>query len=141
MKLDCRRGQGAFTLFEVMVAMVVLVVSLLGLLATLTHAARLDLNSEETLTALRAARTRLELLRAAPFESLPALDGATYPLDAGLPGAIRLVPLPGRSTVSTVQVSPVDPTSPLLLELTVEVRWQGILGSRRVQTRTRRARQ
>lgn len=107
----------AFTLLETLIAAVLLVIALLGVAASISCAARNDMNARESGAALNAALAQMEILRGLPYSTLPGLDRSTFSV-AGLGGA---------GAVGTLAVTV---TRPDLCEVSVTVSWRGVAGVR-----------
>lgn len=85
-----RRSRSAFTLVEVIVAVLIMVVAIAGISSSMLSSMALNRVNDETALAHEAARAELERLSGVPFDQIWATYNADPSDDGGLP-----LPVPG----------------------------------------------
>lgn|SRR5690606_26111634 len=84
---DSRRGEGGFTMIELLVALTISVIGLAGMLSVHKGLARGNHSAVQSGEAVRAAESTLEELRQRPLAAIVAAYGE-LPIDVELPDAI-----------------------------------------------------
>ena len=154
------RREAGFTVLEAAVAMAILAVALLALWGTLVYCTRSNVAAEQKKRAMNAAQGKIEELKSVPFHSLLGEFGpggntgdrfGVESLDDELSGADGRIVFYTDETDTTTDPSiglPMDLNgdgdqtdtdvagSCLLLPVKITIRWDGVLGSQRVDLRT-----
>lgn len=108
------RPNAAFTLPEVLIAVMIVGVALVGMLRLFVYCSSLVKTAEGMALALAEAQNKLEEIRNHPYASIPT-DYAS----GGTPGdTFALTQVAGAGTVA------IDNSNPLLLNIDIVVTWQ-----------------
>ena len=117
---DRRRGQGGFTLLELLVTMAVTVIGLLGLMAMYVATAKGNEATARSSAAVSIAQETLEELRSTELTALVTRFGQT---DVGFTASLNTVAGRDGTTYSrTIEVTELA-ASRDLIKLRVEVKW------------------
>lgn len=135
------RGNGGFSLVEVMFAMTVIAVALMGSVALTATFSQVRRVTEESQIAATGARQMLDTVRGATFSSVYSTYN-NYNFQINLNGdAVNDLKAQAADSdnnvgkVTITQVGPAGYTSSLL-KVDVTVAWNGILGNRSYQVST-----
>ncbi len=134
-----RQGVGGFSLIELMMALTILAVALLALMAGITHCIQQSNTHQEYNIAMAAAQSKLEEIQAVSAEDLDTVE-PTYNADPAddpdgdgtAPGnafAVTGLSVTDGDEDGIAGEVVIDDTDPDLLEVTVQVVWQGPAGA------------
>lgn len=154
------RSESGFTVLEAAVSMAVLAVALLALWGTLVYCSRSNQAAEQKKRAMNAAQAKIEELKSSPFANLIAefgpggTTGDRFLVDridddqARAEGRIVFIVDESKALGDDASSEPLDlngdgdaldtdvSASYQLLPVKVTVRWEGALGSQRVDLRS-----
>lgn len=116
------RGEAAFTLVEVMIAVTVIAVALAGLYSALFSSIRIDNSSQHDEMAMTAARGKMEEIRATAFSVISA-NYDNQPFD------VEGLDLAANDPDGRIGMTEVNALSSSLLEVTVRLQWRGVRGT------------
>ena len=124
-----RRTDQGFSLLEVMVSLSIIAIALMAIVSTVLHTIRMKESEKEQQIAKQAVTRKVEELKAGTFSTLFATyDGTTF----GVADLVHTAGPTGQG-LGTVEI---DNTNSELLDITVTVQWNGILGDGTYSLRT-----